>query len=239
MKPLLVSLGVGTLAVCAFAQLPYSTTIQPSSVDREIAVNRGSPALWQSLKKLHTRASLMMITAHPDDCEFMCGGTVAVLTAAGWHVDIMVVTSGKPTLSSPFSSHASKLRVRSLKENVAVIGVQLIDLPKIKTGTALQVAVTVVNSGSGTMFTQPPAPGFTYAEGQSYRQAGFAEYRGSFRVGVDFGKQAFRIILAQQGGMRADLCKAPTHDKGMSRADLDRHRFHKPSSSSSAPSRFP
>ena len=31
MKPLLVSLGVGTLAVCAFAQLPYSTTIQPSS----------------------------------------------------------------------------------------------------------------------------------------------------------------------------------------------------------------
>ncbi len=59
----------------------------------------------------------------------------AQVIAAG--VVDMVVTSGKPTLSSPFSSHASKLRVRSLKENVAVIGVQLIDLPKIKTGTAL------------------------------------------------------------------------------------------------------
>ena len=34
---------------------------------REIPVNRGSAALWQSLKKLHTRASLIMITAHPDD----------------------------------------------------------------------------------------------------------------------------------------------------------------------------
>ena len=63
MKPLLILI----TAACAFAQLPYSTTIQPSPVDREIAVNRGSPALWQSLKKLHTRASLMMITATGQD----------------------------------------------------------------------------------------------------------------------------------------------------------------------------
>src|SRR5579862_3832773 len=63
MKPLFYLL----VAATAFAQLPYSTSVQPSVVDREIAVNRGSPALWQSLKKLHTRASLIMITAHPDD----------------------------------------------------------------------------------------------------------------------------------------------------------------------------
>ncbi|HUZ03738.1 MAG TPA: PIG-L family deacetylase, partial [Acidobacteriaceae bacterium] len=29
--------------------------------------NRGSTGLWQTLQKLHTRASLLMITAHPDD----------------------------------------------------------------------------------------------------------------------------------------------------------------------------
>ncbi|MBV9081894.1 MAG: PIG-L family deacetylase [Acidobacteriaceae bacterium] len=52
---------------CAFAQLPYSTAIQPSVNAHEIAINRGSTAVWQSLKKLHTRASLIMITAHPDD----------------------------------------------------------------------------------------------------------------------------------------------------------------------------
>ena len=34
---------------------------------QEIPINRGSTALWQSLKKLHTRASLIMVTAHPDD----------------------------------------------------------------------------------------------------------------------------------------------------------------------------
>jgi len=29
--------------------------------------DRGAAALWQSLRKLHTRASLLMVTAHPDD----------------------------------------------------------------------------------------------------------------------------------------------------------------------------
>jgi LmbE family N-acetylglucosaminyl deacetylase len=51
----------------AFAQAPYDTSIKPAVAAREIPVNRGSAALWQSLKKLHTRASLIMITAHPDD----------------------------------------------------------------------------------------------------------------------------------------------------------------------------
>lgn len=43
----------------------------------------------------------MVITAHPDDCEFMCGGTVAVLTAAGFEVDIVVVTSGNKGTKDP------------------------------------------------------------------------------------------------------------------------------------------
>lgn len=48
----------------------------------------------------------------------------------------MVVSNGKPTVNAIFASHVSKLRVRSLKENIAVIGVQLVDLPKIRPGTA-------------------------------------------------------------------------------------------------------
>jgi LmbE family N-acetylglucosaminyl deacetylase len=50
-----------------YAQAPYNSTIKPAVDPVEIPINRGSTALWQSLKKLHTRASLIMITAHPDD----------------------------------------------------------------------------------------------------------------------------------------------------------------------------
>jgi LmbE family N-acetylglucosaminyl deacetylase len=55
------------LAIPLFGQAPYATSIHPSVAAQEISANRGSAALWQSLKKLHTRASLIMITAHPDD----------------------------------------------------------------------------------------------------------------------------------------------------------------------------
>ncbi len=52
-------------ALCA--QTPYDSSIKASPNAQELPINRGSTALWQSLKKLHTRASLIMVTAHPDD----------------------------------------------------------------------------------------------------------------------------------------------------------------------------
>ncbi len=61
------------LVVAAAAQTPYDTSIRPSSAAHEIPANQGSAALWQSLKKLQTRASILMITAHPDDED---GGTL-------------------------------------------------------------------------------------------------------------------------------------------------------------------
>src|SRR5487761_1875588 len=71
-------------AVCAVAllgfvrtaksQSPVNTAITPATRGVEIAANRGAAALWQSLLKLHTRASLIAIVAHPDDED---GGMLA------------------------------------------------------------------------------------------------------------------------------------------------------------------
>jgi len=48
-------------------QSPYASSVKAAEAPVPLPINRGSTALWQSLKKLHTRASLIMITAHPDD----------------------------------------------------------------------------------------------------------------------------------------------------------------------------
>jgi LmbE family N-acetylglucosaminyl deacetylase len=66
----------------------------------------------------------MVITAHPDDCEFMCGGTVAVLTAAGWHVDIMVVTSGNKGTKDPrvTSQQLAGVREEEQREAARILG---------------------------------------------------------------------------------------------------------------------
>ena len=51
----------------ASGQSPYASSVKPAVAPVPLPINRGSAAVWQSLKKLHTRASLIMITAHPDD----------------------------------------------------------------------------------------------------------------------------------------------------------------------------
>jgi LmbE family N-acetylglucosaminyl deacetylase len=57
------------LAIVGMArpQSPLNVSIAPEVQGLEISPNRGAAALWQSLLKLHTRASLLMVTAHPDD----------------------------------------------------------------------------------------------------------------------------------------------------------------------------
>jgi LmbE family N-acetylglucosaminyl deacetylase len=49
------------------AQTPAATTIAATPDYQPLRIDRGNAALQQSLRKLRTRASLMMIVAHPDD----------------------------------------------------------------------------------------------------------------------------------------------------------------------------
>lgn len=66
----------------------------------------------------------MVLTAHPDDCEFMCGGTVAVLTKGGWEVDIVVATSGNKGTKDPrmTSQRLAGLREEEQREAARRLG---------------------------------------------------------------------------------------------------------------------
>src|SRR6201997_3230090 len=56
------------IAGSAFAQVtPWQTAIAASPDAHSLPADRGADGLAQTLKKLHTWASLMMIVAHPDD----------------------------------------------------------------------------------------------------------------------------------------------------------------------------
>jgi len=70
------------------AQSPTAVASKPSVSAQRLSFDRGAAALWQSLQKLRTRASLLMVTAHPDDEDGGMlayesrgqGGRVALLT---------------------------------------------------------------------------------------------------------------------------------------------------------------
>src|SRR5437762_1790303 len=51
----------------AKAESPTAVSTAPEVTAQPIPFDRGASALWQSLQKLRTRASLLMVTAHPDD----------------------------------------------------------------------------------------------------------------------------------------------------------------------------
>lgn len=60
---------------------------------RPLPADRGAAALWQSLKKLHTRASLLMVTAHPDDED---GGMLTYESRGqGAHVSLLTLNRGE------------------------------------------------------------------------------------------------------------------------------------------------
>src|SRR5437868_10566779 len=65
-RTLFVGLSI-LLSSALYAQTPYDSSIEASPSAHEIPINRGTAAVWQTLKKLHTRASIIMVTAHPDD----------------------------------------------------------------------------------------------------------------------------------------------------------------------------
>ena len=60
---------------------------------RAISENRGATALFEELQKLHTRASMLMVTAHPDDED---GGTLAYTSRfLGARVTLLTLNRGE------------------------------------------------------------------------------------------------------------------------------------------------
>ncbi|MGH9404700.1 MAG: PIG-L family deacetylase [Terriglobia bacterium] len=90
-----------------------SITAAPDA--RPLALDRGAAALWQSLLKLHTRASLIMITAHPDDED---GGMLAY-ESRGQGARVILLTlnrgeSGQNTMSSDYFDALGLVRTEEL-----------------------------------------------------------------------------------------------------------------------------
>ena len=64
-------------------------------------------------------ARAMVIMAHPDDAEFVCGGTVAKWCAEGWHVVYVVVTGGDKGTHDPSMTPEKLAAIREEEQRAA------------------------------------------------------------------------------------------------------------------------
>jgi LmbE family N-acetylglucosaminyl deacetylase len=68
----------------------------------------------------------LVVFAHPDDAEFLCGGTVAAWTGEGAEVHYACATDGSAGWNGPDldRSQIAELREREMREAAAVLGVE-------------------------------------------------------------------------------------------------------------------
>src|SRR6202046_5318034 len=97
------------------AQTPNATAITATPDYQPLRVDRGTSALQQSLRKLRTRASLMMIVAHPDDED---GGMLTYESRGqGARVAMLTLTrgeGGQNLMSGAFNGALGLLRTQEL-----------------------------------------------------------------------------------------------------------------------------
>lgn len=109
----------------AGAQTPAQITAGARTFYRPLEADRGASALWQSLEKLHTRASLMMVTAHPDDED---GGMLAYESREqGARAALLTLNrgeSGQNVISNNYWDQLGLVRTNELLEADRYYGVQ-------------------------------------------------------------------------------------------------------------------
>lgn len=89
--------------------------IKPSAVVRDISADQGATALWQTLTALRTRASLMMIVAHPDDED--SGMLTYEARGLGVHTAMLTLTrgeGGQNIMSGDFNDALGLVRTQEL-----------------------------------------------------------------------------------------------------------------------------
>jgi len=74
-------------------------------------------------------ARVLVITAHPDDAEMYCGGTIHALTALGTHVSLLITTTGDAGGSCGNETGAcTREKLAYLRANEALAGAAILGL---------------------------------------------------------------------------------------------------------------
>ncbi len=110
----------------AKAQSPADAATPPATPDgRPLQIDRGAAGLWQMLLKLHTRASLLMVVAHPDDED----SGMLTLESRGQGARAMMLTlnrgeGGQNVMSDDFEDALGLVRTQELLSADRYSGVQ-------------------------------------------------------------------------------------------------------------------
>src|SRR5437899_539207 len=85
---------------------------------------RFATALEQARLNMATRRVALCLMAHPDDCEFLAAGTLALLRQRGWQVHIATATAGDAGTTSQTPLAIAAQRRKEATAAAALIGAE-------------------------------------------------------------------------------------------------------------------
>src|SRR6185437_15458773 len=125
LRSLSITLLSAILSSAVFAQQSADFTPLPAVDAMPLPIDRGSAALRQSLRKLQTRASIMEITAHPDDED---GGTLTFESRGqGARVELLTLNrgeGGQNVMSNDYWDALGLVRTEELLQSDRYYGVE-------------------------------------------------------------------------------------------------------------------
>ncbi len=71
--------------------------------------------------KIETKKTVLCLLAHPDDAEFQCAGTLALLSEKGWKIVVATMTPGQAGSVSLDAEAISKVRRKEAEESAQLI----------------------------------------------------------------------------------------------------------------------
>jgi N-acetylglucosamine malate deacetylase 1 len=108
-------------------------------------------------------ARILALHAHPDDCEILAGGTLALLSGAGHAVTIVTITSGDCGSDTHTAEEISAIRAKEAARSAAIIGAEyrcagFSDLAFFNDDTARRQVVEIVRTARpDVVLTASPA----------------------------------------------------------------------------------
>lgn len=77
---------------------------------------------------INNKLNIAVVTAHPDDAEYLMGGTIIKYTNKGHNVTIIICTNGNIGHSTLPKEEISKIRLEEAKQGAKVMGAEIITL---------------------------------------------------------------------------------------------------------------
>ncbi len=176
----------GSIGICMIGSFKSvkPTEAQLTSLTRLLAWKAYTKNLNPTGKAFLIDKTVNVFLGHRDVINTTCPGDVGYSVLPTLRAQVAGILGGTVVTPPPMTPTPPTTPVPA-SYNVDLVSVTFTPTT-VKLGDTVKIEAVVKNTGTATIQTQNPAPGFVYEEGQTYESLSLDKASGKFRLAIDF-----------------------------------------------------